>query len=78
MRLSAARLALLVTSVLLLSSCSSSSPIPESIFLTGEVSYQGSNWHSVPLSDSGIVEIDVLTITPQLIDITNLPNLNLY
>lgn len=78
MRMSSARLALFVTCVFLLSSCSSSSPVPESIFLTGDVSYQGSNWHSLPLSNSGIVEIDVLALTPQLVDITDLPSLNLF
>lgn len=77
MRMFPARLALFGTCVLLLTSCDSSSPVPESIFLTGEVSYQGSNWHSLALSDSGIVEIDVLALTPQLVDITNNPNLNL-
>jgi len=75
---SSARLALLVACLLLLPSCSSSNPVDESIFLTGTVSYQGSKWHSLPLSNSGIVEIDVLTLTPQLVDITNILNLDLF
>jgi len=78
MGMSSARLALLVACILLLPSCSSSNPVDESIFLTGTVPYQGSNWHSLLLSDSGIVEIDVLTLTPQLVDITNILNLNLF
>jgi hypothetical protein len=78
MGMSSTRLTLFVTCLLVLASCGSSSPVPESIFLSGNVTYQGSQTHSLLLSDSGIVEIDVISLTPQLVDITNLPILDLF
>jgi hypothetical protein len=68
----------LIAIFLLLPGCSSSSPVPESIFLSGTITYQGSEWHSLPLTKSGIVEIDVRTLQPQLIDVTNINELDLF
>ena len=61
-----------------LAACSSGNPVPESIFFSGTVTYQGNVWHSLPLTDSGIVEINVRTLQPALLDVTNVINLNLF
>jgi hypothetical protein len=77
MRKTLARFAPIVV-LLLSSACGGSSPVPESIFFSGTVAYQGNEWHSLPLTESGIVEINVRTLEPQLIDITNVINLDLF
>ena len=64
--------------LLLLSACGGSSPVPESLFFSGTVTYQGNEWHSLPLTESGIVQINVRTLEPQLIDITNGGGLDLF
>ena len=64
--------------LLSLAACSSGDPVPESIFFSGTVTYQGNVWHSLPLTDSGIVEINVRTLQPALLDVTDVINLNLF
>jgi hypothetical protein len=64
--------------LLQLLACGGSSPVPEALFFSGTVTYQGNQWHSLPVTDSGIVEINVLTLEPQLIDITNVIDLDLF
>ena len=78
MRFKSTTAAPLVAAFLLLSACSSSSPVSEPILFSGTVTYQGTQWHSLPLTRSGIVEINVLSLQPQLIDVTNVIELNLF
>ena len=73
----AARIAALFA-LLVLPGCGGDDPVPESIFFSGTVTYQGTAWHSLPITDSGIVEINVRTLQPTLIDITNVIDLDLF
>jgi hypothetical protein len=77
MRRTLIRIAPIVVLVLL-SACGGSSPVSESIFFSGTVSYQGNEWHSLPLTSSGIVEINVRTLQPQLLEITDVIDLDLF
>ena len=65
-----ARLATLALVALAVLACDDSGPVEDVFLIEGELAYQGSVEHSLVTANDGIARIQVLELTPRLVDIT--------
>ncbi len=65
-----ARLCALALVAVLVMACDDSGPVDDVFLFEGQVTYQGSQTHSLVSRDEGIARFEVLALTPRLLDVT--------